>query len=56
MDIFALAMLSPIVLAILAALYKVVKFFVIDQPSYEYRIMTNEYGDPVETVISKGEK
>ncbi len=56
MDIVALSMLVPILLAVLAALYKVVKFFMTDTANYEYKIMANEHGEPVETVISKGEK
>jgi hypothetical protein len=56
MDIVGILLLSPIALLLGVGVFKVVKFFMSEQPDYEYKIVQDQYGVPVETVISKEEK
>lgn len=56
MDIVVILLVTPIILAVMAGMYKLVKFFMSEQPSFEYKIVQDQYGTPVETVISKEEK
>jgi uncharacterized protein YqhQ len=53
MDIVALLMLLPIVLAVAFGLYKLVGFFRKSQSVFMYKIMQDETGNPVETVVTK---
>lgn len=56
MDIVVILLVSPIVLAVAVGIYKLAKFFMSTQTSFEYKIVQDQYGAPVETVISKEEK
>lgn len=53
MDIVGLLMLLPIVLTVAFGLFKMVRFFMKSQPNYLYKIVQDETGVAVETVITK---
>jgi hypothetical protein len=56
MDIVAIVMVLPVVLALAFGLFKLGKFFNKSQPVYTYKIIQDNTGNAVETVITNTSK
>lgn len=51
MELSAFALIVPMVMIIVYALYKVVKFFATEDKDYEYRTVMDEQGNKYELVV-----
>lgn len=53
MDIVALLMILPVVLAVAFGVFKLIRFFTKPQTTYMYKIVQDNTGATVETVVTK---